>query len=84
MLQVKPMVDEFAEWGKHFAPAPVAFQIGYPSDQPWWGKLSDPPKEIGDSILQQVPNTEGIFWVDYSALDVFPLAEAEATAKSQR
>jgi Polysaccharide deacetylase len=69
---MKPMVDEFAEWGKAFAPSPVAFQIGYPSDRPWWSKLSDPPKEIGSQILRQVPNTEGIFWVDFSVLEVFP------------
>lgn len=66
------MVDEFAVWGKHFAPAPVAFQIGYPSDRPWWIQLKDPPKEIGTRILKAVPNTEGLFWVDFSVLEVFP------------
>jgi hypothetical protein len=66
------MVDEFAVWGKHFAPAPVGYQIGYPSDRPWWSKLKDPPKEIGTSILQRVPNTEAILWVDFSVLEVFP------------
>jgi hypothetical protein len=67
-----PMIEEFAKWGKAFAPSPVAFQIGYPSDHPWWSKLKDPPKEIGTRILQAVPNTEAIFWVDFSVTEVFP------------
>lgn len=67
-----PMIDEFAQWGKTFAPYPVAFQIGYPSDRPWWSKLNDPPREIGNRILQLVPNTEAILWVDFSILEVFP------------
>ena len=66
------MVDEFAVWAKAFAPAPVAYQIGYPSDRPWWIKLKDPPKEIGERILKVAPNTEGIYWVDFSVLEVFP------------
>lgn len=69
---IDPMIQEFAEWGKAFAPAPVAFQFGYPSDRPWWSQLKDPPKNIGDRILQVVPNTTGLYWVDYSVLDIFP------------
>ncbi len=67
-----PMIDEFAQWGKTFAPAPVAFQIGYPSDRPWWIQMKDPPKGIGENILKKVPNTQAIFWVDFSVLEVFP------------
>ena len=37
------MVDEFETWGEYFAPAPVAYQFGYQSDQPWWGDFEDPP-----------------------------------------
>ena len=66
------MIDEFAVWAKAFAPAPVAYQIGYPSDRPWWIQLKDPPKEIGERILKVAPNTEGIYWVDFSVLEVFP------------
>jgi peptidoglycan/xylan/chitin deacetylase (PgdA/CDA1 family) len=66
------MVDEFAVWAKAFAPAPVAYQIGYPSDRPWWSKLKDPPKEIGERIINVAPNTEGIYWVDFSVLEMFP------------
>jgi hypothetical protein len=66
------MVAEFAEWGRAFAPAPVAFQYGYPSDRPWWRRLQDPPRDIGQAIRDAVPNTEGLYWVDFTVLDVFP------------
>jgi Polysaccharide deacetylase len=66
------MVDEFAGWAKAFAPAPVGFQFGYDTDRPWWEKLQDPPAEIGRRILEAAPNTAGLYWVDFSVLDVFP------------
>jgi len=66
------MVDEFVEWGRAFAPAPVGFQYGYPSDRPWWSKLEDPPGDVGRAILERVPNTEGLYWVDFTVLDLFP------------
>jgi hypothetical protein len=66
------MVNEFADWGKAFAPAPVAFQFGYYSDRTWWKELADPPAEIGKAIVEAAPNTEALFWVDFTALEVFP------------
>ena len=30
--------------------------------------------DLGKGILKAVPNTEAIFWVDFSVLEVFPLA----------
>jgi hypothetical protein len=68
------MVEEFAVWGRKFAPAPVAFQYGYESDRPWWRMLEDPPREIGQAILDAVPNTEGLYWVDFTVIEVFPPA----------
>lgn len=69
---LEAMVDEFAEWGEAFAPAPVAFQYGYPSDQQWWSKLEDPPGDIGRAIVSRVPNVEGLYWVDFTVLELFP------------
>jgi hypothetical protein len=66
------MVTEFAEWGKAFTPSPVGFQYGYPADKNWWGELADPPGDIGRKILTYVPNTAGLFWVDFTVLEVFP------------
>ena len=65
---------EFAEWASHFAPAAVAFQIGYPSDEDgldgsnktgWW-TLKDPIKDWGDALLAKITteNQEiGLLWV---------------------
>jgi hypothetical protein len=66
------MIEEFAKWGKTFAPAPVGFQYGYRTDKPWWGLMKDPVKEIGDRILAVTPNAEMLIWVDFSVQDVFP------------
>jgi hypothetical protein len=66
------MVAEFKEWGDAFAPAPVGFQFGYRADKPWWSNFDDPPGEIGQAILKAVPNTEGLYWVDFTVLEVFP------------
>lgn len=66
------MIDEFATWGETFAPAPVAFQFGYRADRRWWQELDDPPGEIGERILAAVPNTEALYWVDFTVLEVFP------------
>jgi hypothetical protein len=68
------MVEEFAEWGRAFAPAPVGFQYGYESDRHWWEKLADPPADIGRRILDAVPNASGLYWVDFTVLEVFPPA----------
>ncbi len=66
------MVNEFTAWGNAFAPAPVGFQYGYPADRPWWQGLQDPPTDIGQAILEHVSNTKGLFWVDFTVLDIFP------------
>jgi hypothetical protein len=66
------MLDLFAAWGETFAPAPVAFQYGYEGDRDWWDDFADPPGEVGAAILAAVPNTEALFWVDFSVLSVFP------------
>jgi hypothetical protein len=69
---LQAMVEEFTQWGRAFAPAPVGFQYGYESDRPWWQALDDPPGDIGRAFLDAVPNTEGLYWVDFTALELFP------------
>jgi hypothetical protein len=78
-LTLDALVEEFAEWARTFAPAPVAFQYGYLSDRPWWRALDDPPGEIGKRILEVAPNTAALFWVDFSVLEVFPPDERPAS-----
>ena len=81
---VDAMVQEFARWGETFAPAPVGFQYGYGSDRPWWRSFSNPPEEIGRRILDAVPNTEALYWVDFTALEVFPPPPEIAAAHAAR
>jgi hypothetical protein len=66
------LMDDFTIWGEKFSPAPVGYQYGYPADKKWWQELQDPPKAIGDAILEQIPNTKGLFWVDFTLLEMFP------------
>jgi hypothetical protein len=66
------MVEEFKVWGAYFWPNPVGFQFGYEADKPWWEKLSDPPSAIGSALKQSIPNTYGLFWVDFTLEIVFP------------
>jgi len=67
------LVEEFTGWGERFAPAPVAFQYGYPADRKWWGELADPAGEIGQAVLARTPNTQALFWVDFTVKEVFPM-----------
>jgi hypothetical protein len=68
---LEQMAAEFADWGQTFAPAPVGFQFGYPADRKWWGAFDDPAGEIGRAILGRVPNMAGLYWVDFTVLEVF-------------
>lgn len=67
------MAAEFAEWGRTFAPNPVGFQIGYPQDRSWWSRLADPPQAIGHQLVDSIPNLLGVYWVDFTIVDVIPL-----------
>ena len=66
------MAGEFKAWGKTFAPAPVGFQYGYRSDREWWDALSDPPKEIGQALINEIPNVTDLYWVDFTAEEIWP------------
>jgi hypothetical protein len=66
------MLENFSAWGKHFAGYPVGYQFGYPSDRYWWREFDDPPGEIGKAILQNIDNTQALYWVDFTIHEVFP------------
>ena len=51
---------------------PTPFRCDHLSDGEWWSGLDDPAREIGRRILDVAPNTEALFWVDFSVLEVFP------------
>lgn len=66
------MVNDFAAWGGHFAPSPVGFQYGYAKDRKWWRRLGNPPVDIGNAILARTPNTMDLYWVDFTAYEIWP------------
>lgn len=68
------MLEEFVDyWSAYFYPNMVFFQIGYPSDKPWWQKLDTPPSDIGVAIARRIKQDCGIFWVDFTLRDVLPI-----------
>jgi hypothetical protein len=67
------MVPEFQAWGNKFSNNTVAFQFGYPDDKVWWSLLTDPAQTIGASLIAAVPNCGGIFWVDFTLTQIFPI-----------
>ena len=69
---LEEMTNEFEAWGKAFAPAPVGFQYGYSSDEEWWGEFSDPPGDIGQALLDRIPNATDLYWVDFTAEQIWP------------
>ncbi len=68
---LEAMTQEFQAWGEYFAPNPVGFQVGYEIDRPWWNRLPDPFRDIGQAILDKVSNTRGLFWADFTLREVF-------------
>ena len=69
------MLQEFKKWGARFFPNRVAFQLGYPADAGWWQRLPDPLKDNGEALIAAIPNASGLFWVDFTLSQVFPLAQ---------
>ncbi len=74
---LQQMVNEYKEWGQTFAPNYSGFQFGYNADKHWWSEFDDPPKTIGQSIIDNVPGCKGVFWVDFTVTEIFPLALSE-------
>ena len=70
------MVAEFGTWATTFSGSKVAFQYGYASDSAWWGTYPDPVKTIGDSLIQLIPNLQGLFWVDFTIAKIYPVTQA--------
>jgi hypothetical protein len=69
---LEAMIENYTAWGEHFSGYPVGYQFGYHSDAKWWREFEDPASEIGNAILKAVENTQALFWVDFTVLEVFP------------
>jgi len=66
------MVKDFKNWGEEFTHSTVGFQFGYKADKPWWRELSNPPREIGQALVKNIPNTTDLFWVDFTMDQIWP------------
>ncbi len=73
--------SEYVAWVDHYSPAQVGFQIGYLDDLAWWGSLADPASSIINPIIIARPNVNigGVYWVDFSALKIFPTSVDSTT-----
>ena len=68
------MINEFKSWGQKFYPNKVGFQYGYKADSTWWKQLPDPAGTIGNALIANIPNCYGLFWVDFTINQVFPVS----------
>ena len=72
---LEAMIENFCAWAKHFDGYPVGYQFGYLSDAIWWRDSDDPAALIGNAILDEIPNTRALYWVDFTVMEVFPPEE---------
>lgn len=76
LKDLNAMVTEFVnDWANVFYPNTVLFQIGYRSDRPWWSKLENPPKTIGNALRTRIKQDLGIIWVDFTLRETLPTGE---------
>jgi hypothetical protein len=74
---LQQMVNEYIDWGETFAPNYSGFQFGYNADRHWWSDFDDPPKTIGQTLFDNIPECKGVFWVDFTVTEIFPLQIGE-------
>jgi len=56
----------FADWGEFFKESSVGFQFGYESDQKWWKEYENASQYISEHLIQSIPNTTELYWVDFT------------------
>ncbi len=69
---IHQMKNKCIQWGESFPDSPVGFYIGFPVDKSWWGSYDDPYYTIGETLLNNVSNAKGIYWVEFSITDLYP------------
>ncbi|MCD1654042.1 hypothetical protein K7J14_04930 [Treponema zuelzerae] len=65
---LEAMKETFDAWSRHFYPNPVMYQIGYESDEHYWGALENPLKDLGMHLAAGLPDDQSlsIIWVDFT------------------
>jgi hypothetical protein len=72
------MMTKFETWGSTFSTRNVAFQVGYPYDEVnvWSALMPDPMAQIGADLFANISNCVGVYWVDFSIMNVYPPADS--------
>ena len=65
------MLPDFQSWGRNFSSSKVMFQFGYEADRGIWSVMDYPFKNIGNDIINSVPNCAGLYWVDFTIRDFY-------------
>ena len=66
------MVDEFSAWGRPSRRRRSASSTATSRTTPGGRTCQDPPRDIGNALLQAIPNTRDLVWVDFTAYDIWP------------
>ena len=66
------LVHEFKRWGENLSQTDVGYIFGYRRDIEWLSKLENPPKDVGSTLIQNIPNCSFVFWSHETILEAFP------------
>ena len=58
--------------GGDLRPVARRIPVRLPVGQGWWSGLADPPRQIGNAVLSEIPNTRDLVWVHFTAYDIWP------------
>ncbi len=58
---------DFKAWAKAVEGSAAGYQFGYLADRKWWSKLTQPPKQLGSLLHNEIPSCRWLFWVDFTA-----------------
>ena len=68
---LEDMMTYCTEWSKTFNDSAVGYYIGFPNDSFWWSRYNDPFKTLGDSLLKNIDNVKGVYWVGLSIKQIY-------------
>ncbi len=60
-------MDDFNNWDSSYGNSITGYQYGYPKDRIWWKDIKNPPVDLGKRIINELPNSKFLFWVDFTA-----------------
>lgn len=66
------MVQDFKLWGENFSETEVGYIFGYRRDREWLSKLESPPRDVGLTLIRNIPNCRFVFWSQETILEVLP------------